>query len=264
MGLFWTFMSGSKPYTIFCGWLEVLAGYLVLFKRTRTIGGLLSVVVMAQIVIINLCYDVPVKLFSIHLLLMSLFVLDDDLRNLFKFLVLRQSVKLSEAPVFKNKKWLYGVLMIQILVLISFTYFSINEGQEYRESKWQEHFLGVYRVSSFEFIKDESPETTKAGWDEIIVDRLYNGDVAAMIIADGNRYRYTLHIDTTNKKMEFIGKKLSDLNIRLQYKNQTDTFYIEGLWDNQDVKAVLIRRDKTNYNLTNTSFHWIQEQPNNQ
>jgi hypothetical protein len=189
MGLFWTFMSGSKPYTIFCGWLEVLSGYLLLFKRTKTIGGLLSVAVLAQIVMINLCYDVPVKLFSIHLLLMSLFILDDDLKNLFKFLVLRQSVKLSEAPVFKNEKWFYGALVVQILALISFTYFSINEEQEYKESKWQEHFLGVYRVSSFEFIKDKLPEKTKAGWDEIIVDRIYNGDVSAKIIVDGNRYR---------------------------------------------------------------------------
>jgi hypothetical protein len=64
--------------------------------------------------------------------------------------------------------------------------------------------------------------------------------------------------------MEFIGKEQTDLNIKLQYRNQADTLYIEGLWDNQDVTAVLIRRDKSNYNLTNTSFHWIQEQPNNQ
>jgi hypothetical protein len=264
MGLFWTFMSGSKAYTIFCGLLEVLTGYLILFKRTRTIGGLLLVVVMIQIIMINLCYDVPVKLFSIHLLLMSLFVLDDDLKNLFKFLVLRQQVKLSDAPAFKNKKLFYGALAAQVLVLIGFSYFSVNEGQEYTESKWQEQFFGVYRVNSFEFIKDKSLKTAKIGWDEIIVDRRYNGDVAAKIIADGKRYRYTLNIDTLDRKMEFIGKESTDLNIKLQYKNQADTFYIEGQWHDQYLKAVLIRRDKTNYNLTNTGFHWIQEQPNNQ
>src|SRR5579863_6336567 len=64
MGMLWTFMGSSAPYTIFSGVLETTGGLLLLFRRTTALGALIASAVLANIVALNFCYDVPVKLFS--------------------------------------------------------------------------------------------------------------------------------------------------------------------------------------------------------
>ena len=65
MGLLWSFMGASTPYTIFSGVAEMLGGLLLFFPRTTTLGALVSIGVMSHVVALNFCYDVPVKLFSL-------------------------------------------------------------------------------------------------------------------------------------------------------------------------------------------------------
>src|SRR5690606_10086923 len=50
MGLLWTFMGYSTAYNVFTGGAEVLAGALMFFRRTTTLGALLSIAVMSNIV----------------------------------------------------------------------------------------------------------------------------------------------------------------------------------------------------------------------
>jgi uncharacterized membrane protein YphA (DoxX/SURF4 family) len=73
MGLLWNFMGYSAAYTIFAGLGEVIGGALLLFKRTRLMGSLIVIAIMSNVVMLNFAYDVPVKLFSTHLLLMAIF-----------------------------------------------------------------------------------------------------------------------------------------------------------------------------------------------
>lgn len=68
MGIAWTFMSASRPFTVFTGIAEALGGTLLFFRRTTMLGCVFSVIVLANIVAMNFCYDIPVKLFSSHLL----------------------------------------------------------------------------------------------------------------------------------------------------------------------------------------------------
>jgi hypothetical protein len=43
----------------------------LLFRKTKTFGSLVCITVLMNIVAMNFCYDVPVKLFSSNLLLMA-------------------------------------------------------------------------------------------------------------------------------------------------------------------------------------------------
>src|SRR5262249_29240551 len=58
------------------------AGLLLFFRRTATLGALLTFGVMAHVTLMNLCFDVPVKLYSAHLTLLSLFAAAPDLPRL--------------------------------------------------------------------------------------------------------------------------------------------------------------------------------------
>ena len=64
MALLWTFMSGSRWYTMFGGLAEAIPGFMLFFRRTRTIGALMGGAVLMNVFMLNLCYDVPVKLYS--------------------------------------------------------------------------------------------------------------------------------------------------------------------------------------------------------
>ena len=90
MGLLWNFMGYSTPYIIFSGLAEVTGATLLLFRRTATLGAMTSAAVLLNIVTLNFCYDVPVKLYSVHLELMSLFLLLPDAPALWRFFVLHQ------------------------------------------------------------------------------------------------------------------------------------------------------------------------------
>ncbi|MEQ1893678.1 MAG: hypothetical protein ABL998_14130, partial [Planctomycetota bacterium] len=74
MGLLWTFMGSSRPYTYLAGAAELLGGFLLLWRRTALLGALVSAGVMLNVMAMNFCYDVPVKLFSAHLVVAALVI----------------------------------------------------------------------------------------------------------------------------------------------------------------------------------------------
>ena len=82
MGLLWAFMGYSASYSFFAGAAEVCGGVLVLFRRTTMLGAILIAAIMLNIEILNLSYDVPVKLYAAHLLLMACVLLAPDLKRL--------------------------------------------------------------------------------------------------------------------------------------------------------------------------------------
>ena len=90
MTLLWSLIGMNPLYEIVCGAAEVLGGTLLLFRRTALAGALLSAFVMANVVLYNFFFDVPVKLFALALLLALLFITLPDLQALYRFFWLHQ------------------------------------------------------------------------------------------------------------------------------------------------------------------------------
>jgi hypothetical protein len=82
MGLLWTFMGSSRAYTAFSGYMETLGALLLLWRRTALLGALTSICVLFNVMVLNFCYDVPVKLFSFHLVLIGACIALPDARRL--------------------------------------------------------------------------------------------------------------------------------------------------------------------------------------
>lgn len=85
MGLLWRFMAASPGYQWVAGVAEVLPALLLLHRRTVTVGALIAAVTLTNVLALNLFYDVPVKLFSAHLLLTALVIALADARRLWAF-----------------------------------------------------------------------------------------------------------------------------------------------------------------------------------
>jgi hypothetical protein len=88
LALYSVFMGYSRRYTLFVGTSEAMAGFLLLFRRTTTLGALVALGVLGDLAMLAFTYDLPRKLLSIHLLLMAGLLLAPDLRRLVDALVL--------------------------------------------------------------------------------------------------------------------------------------------------------------------------------
>ncbi len=65
MGLLWSFMQYSRPYSLFGGLMELAVVLLLCVRRTATLGALVCLAVMTNVALLNLAYGVQVKLYSI-------------------------------------------------------------------------------------------------------------------------------------------------------------------------------------------------------
>ena len=90
MNVLWSFIGLNPVYEILCGSAELLGGLLLLFRRTALAGAIFTAFVVSNVLLYNLCFDVPVKLYAGHLLLLSLFVILPDVEPLFRFFWLHQ------------------------------------------------------------------------------------------------------------------------------------------------------------------------------
>jgi len=85
MTFLWNLIGLNPVYEIICGSAEVLGGILLFYRRTSLAGALFSTFVVTNVVLYNFCYDVPVKLFAVNLLLGCIFLALPDALSLYRF-----------------------------------------------------------------------------------------------------------------------------------------------------------------------------------
>jgi hypothetical protein len=85
MTLLWTLIGFNPIYEAVCGAIEVVAAILLFFRRTALAGAILTFFVMGNVLLFNLFFDVPVKIYAAHLVLFSLVIIAPDLRSLWGF-----------------------------------------------------------------------------------------------------------------------------------------------------------------------------------
>ena len=105
MGVLWASIGASPAYEIFAGCAEMLGGILLILPRTTMLGALICLADMTQVFMLNMTYDVPVKLFSFHLILLSLFLLAPDIKRLLDLFFFNRPVQPStQFPLFATPR----------------------------------------------------------------------------------------------------------------------------------------------------------------
>src|SRR4029078_74193 len=115
-------MVFSVPFQFFPGTMETLAGLLLLYRRTVTAGLFAATGAFLNVLMINLSYDVPVKLYASHLLLACLFLLALDAPRLVRLLVLNQPVPATTAydPKLAYAWQRWGSIGVKIFLVYEF------------------------------------------------------------------------------------------------------------------------------------------------
>jgi hypothetical protein len=83
----WMSMGYAVKYQVFTGIVETLAGILMLFRRTATFGTLMALGAFTIVFMTNIGYDIEVKLFSLHLVIMCLVLLSYEYKRVAGFLL---------------------------------------------------------------------------------------------------------------------------------------------------------------------------------
>ncbi|KQR95085.1 hypothetical protein ASG01_04305 [Chryseobacterium sp. Leaf180] len=102
--LYWSTMGTSTVFSVFLGITETLTGFLLICKRTRTVGLLFSVGIFTHVLAVNLGFDISVKLFSFVLLLMTVFLLQNEWQLLYDFFILKKRTKLETENLSRTEK----------------------------------------------------------------------------------------------------------------------------------------------------------------
>lgn len=256
MGIVWTFMGASAAYTFFTGVGELLSGLLLLLRRTTLLGALIGIAVMANIVALNFFYDVPVKLFSSHLLVMAVFLVLPEWRRLVQFFVLHAPSRLFQV---KWQRIASMVLGTAIALFIIYSSFESAMGVDLPRSPLR----GIWNVDTLTVDGVDHPPLVTDGtrWRRVVFD--YAEMVAFQNMAD-SRERYRLKLDEKNGSMQLKKRDDPKWAATLSYKHPSPTeLVVDGSMDGHTYHAILHKADDPSFRLTTRGFHWINEYPFN-
>jgi len=254
MGILWTFMGASTAYSRFCGLAEVGAGLLLLFRRTTSLGAIVAAAAMVNVATLNFCYDVPVKLYSVHLVLMSVFLLIPDAGALMRFFLLRKPSQLEgvSLPRFQRRWPRIAAIALQCLVIVSVLYNNIWGGyknlKEY-STTFLKHapLYGVWNADNL-----------SADWRQMTVQ--FSNGLSVRNAAGESMFFQTAYDERQHTLKLTSAKQKGDFTYD---QPDPEHLVLHGKLGDSPIVAAFHRFDASKFLLTSRGFHWISEYPFN-
>lgn len=265
MGLAWTFLGFSKGYNLFMGIAELMAG-LLLFRRTVTVGAIITLMTTANVMAVNYFYDVPVKIVSTALVVMCLFLLVPNMGRLFKLFFKGEAVVLKNlvTPVFSKKwqritKYTFKYFLIAFMCLggvFNVLFMNKTRGRDLPKSP----LYGAYEVDTF--IKNTDTLSGVAqNWEKWKILMLEGEHTGVIKMANGEVKKMVINTDTLKKQIAINypdePKNVQYLNYSFVNKNQ---IILKGKFYKDSIKVELTKKK---LQLIERELNWINEHPYN-
>jgi hypothetical protein len=261
VGLLWTFMGFSPAYEIFTGAVEVLGGLLLTTRRTTLLGALVTMAAMAQVFVLNMCFDVPVKLYSFHYVVMAFFLAAPELPRFVRVLVLGRSVEPLWLPPRLGSKICDRItLVFRTLLVAGLLAGQIQGGYK----QWQAAYGrppvpvgGRWHVVSLKVDGKEPSQGDPLKWTWL---EFTNGTILRMSSATPPLPAYRMTWNTESKELS-LTKVIGPISsAKLTYDlPEPDRMELRGTMDGKTLAASLHRAPEKIYPLTTRGFHWVQE-----
>ena len=237
--LFWTSMGTSTTYNWFMAVLEIIPGILLLHPKTRQLGALIGAGVLLNVFMINVGFNISVKLFSFYLLASSIYLIQPALLKLFQFLVLRKKVQLNpELSLLQDKlitkRILKSVVICFIALEITIPYLN--------QPNVQNEFIGAYELESPGLIFGQQVKRIYIHSKDFILIENTDGCFTDLKSSITGNYIYLL-----NKKMGF------------QINRKDDLIEFRSIGNNEGISIITKRIDINKLPLMQDDFHWTVE-----
>jgi uncharacterized membrane protein YphA (DoxX/SURF4 family) len=268
MGVLWYSIGAEPAYEILCGSAEVLAGVLLLIPRTTLLGALVTMGVTSEIFVLNMTYDVPVKLFSFHLLLMALFLAAPELSRLLDFFLWNRPVGVSTQPRLFRTMRANRIALAAQLVFAAWLIGSTIYGYAIQWPVWGggrplSPLYGIWNIEKLVIDGHErSPLLTDYGrWRRILFDSPKYFTFERM---DETFSSYESVIDEKKQTMALTKSDDKKWKGTLHYQRvKPDELMLDGEVGGQSMHIQLARMDRNKLMLVSRGFHWVQEYPFN-
>ena len=270
----WNFIGYSKGYEFFSGLMEVLVGVFLLYRRTIILGALLGIGVFANVFLLNISYDIPVKIFSFQLLFACLFICLNNLQRILNFLLLNKPVSSDSSwDIPYVKRWFKPTRLVLksifIIVFVLFPFYSYyntyaSRGNNPTPPPFES---GFYSVQNFILNGDTIPPEINSDlhWQDLVIDGATRGSIglidSAFSIRYGRSYFYNYSLDSASNILTI--KRFRNDTIPLfqgtyaELDNQG--LRLEGIYKDMDTLQLDLIWDKRDYQLARKEFHWMLE-----
>lgn len=269
MGVIWYSIGAAPGYERFIGSAEVLGGLLLLLPWTSLIGALVTVGVTFGVFMVNMTYDVPVKLFAFHLVLMSIFLIAPDARRLINWFLLNRPVVPDLAPRYgpsarSHFGWILGLLVFTAWALGSEIYGGTQGYYQYGPGAPKSPLYGIWDVDSMSINGElRPPLTTDSLRYSHAVFQSLNGSVSFQKM-DQSFARFSATIDTAKRTISLKNFTDSTSKPVLTYERPSPTkLTFDGDMGGRRVRIAMTQHDLNKFFLISRGFHWVQEFPVN-
>ena len=274
MRLSWLFIGYSTPYQVFSGVMEMVAGLLLLSRRATTLGLIAALGAFMNVWMINLAYDVPVKIYAGHLLLACVVLLAMDAPRLIALLAFNKPAAATSLyePPYADRRFRYARIALKVFMLYAILWTPFSRTLQRAEAAKKipravPLAAGVYDVRLFVRNRDTIPalNSDSLRWRDFIIDNNLQGSIGTADTLFWQRYHrgyfryktdtgtHTIALWRTSTRLDSAGVFTArydspDSNsARLWTKVGNDSLYVE-----------LVRVPR-HFQLTERQFHWLSE-----
>ena len=232
----WNFMGVSPGFMIFAGSCEIIGSLLLLYRRTYLFGALFTCTILTNVVAFNWFYNVPVKLFSLQLLLYDIYLVVPYISVLWLFFFRGQPANPGLKSYGLQTKWKKNVLRYNLIIipLVICIFSTIGVYNRYKEQQEERRRNKIYEVTSF-VAGDSLPPllTDTLRWrrfvqnykDYVIIYNMQDKTDWYQCDIDSIKKTFTLH-DNPNKSTWHL--------FHYEYPAR-DQLLLTGKWKGQDV-----------------------------
>jgi hypothetical protein len=266
MGVLWYSVGASPRYETFAGCAELLGGLLLIFRRTRTLGLLICVADLTQVFVLNMTYDVPVKQFSFHLVLIALLLLAPERKRLMGFLLNQPTEPWMPPALFAGRRAqriATGVLTFIWLWMLGNGVYGLWDGwHQYGTGAPKSALYGIWNIQDYTL--DGKPQplavTDAQAWRRMIFDYPQYTQIQCMDDLHG----YGSAIDQKAGTVTLNDQRDKNWQARFAFTRPApDQLTLDGTIAGKKAVLHLKRLDEKKLLLESRGFHWVQDYPLN-
>jgi hypothetical protein len=217
---------------------------------------------------LNMTYDVPVKLFSFHLILLSLFLLAPEARRLANVLVLNRTAGPSTLPPLGRSRTARRTAVIAQAVfglyVVGINLYGARQAwTQYGGGAPKSALYGIWNIDSMTVEGQiRPPLVTDLGRSRrLIFDRPTGAAFQSM---DDTFVIYTAKIDPADKSIALTRSDNKESIARLTFQRPAaDRLVLDGKLNGHETHMELSLFERDRFLLVNRGFHWVQEYPFN-
>ena len=257
--LLWTTIGSSPAYEIATGCVELLAALLLLVPRTAVAGAVVGFIALAQVLLLNLTFDIGVKLVTFHLIVLSLIVLAPEARRIANALVgvpvgAASMTRIASSRLGTVLQLAFGAYLLVTLAYINWSFWQVGGGGQPRSPLY-----GIWNVERMSIDGQSRPSELNdydRRWRRVVFDTVNS---VAFQRTDESFAKYGIAIDRGSNTFSLTKGGSRTWSSRFTFDRAgADKMTIRGEMDGHQIEADLQRVDFAAFPLLNSSFRWVR------